>query len=70
VEKEGRVNRPTKDHTLCRTYYRNTWRKREQMKLTVELDEEDVEEAIRLMQRLIESVEKLEDYVEEKQSAE
>jgi len=40
------------------------------MKLTVELDEEDVEEAIRLMQRLIESVEKLEDYVEEKQSAE
>ncbi len=39
------------------------------MKLTIELDKEDVEEVIQLMHRVIEAVEKLEDYVEEKQDA-
>jgi len=32
------------------------------MKLTIELDEEDVEEVIQLMHRVIEAVDKLEDY--------
>jgi hypothetical protein len=39
------------------------------MKLTIELDEEDVEEVMQLIHRLTEVVEKLEDYVEEKQDA-
>ena len=34
------------------------------MKLTVELDEEDVEEVIQLMHRVIEAVNKLENYQE------
>ena len=39
------------------------------MKLTIELEEEDVEEVIQLMHKVIEAVGKLEDYVEEKQDA-
>ena len=34
------------------------------MKLTIELDEEDVEEVIQLMHRVIEAVNKLESYQE------
>jgi Asp-tRNA(Asn)/Glu-tRNA(Gln) amidotransferase C subunit len=34
------------------------------MKLTIELDEEDVEEVIQLMHRVIEAVDKLENYQE------
>ena len=34
------------------------------MKLTIELDEEDVEEVIQLMHRVIEAVNKLENYQE------